>query len=176
MLSAFVQILLFVVAALVVNGFVYYYGWAKTGSSPVWKLYQNRLVPPGFAIGVFWIAIFGFLGYAHYLLVKNNDGNITVGSMAIIVYGIFALSYPLLTWGALERNAYVVNYLGVVLGFVVALIVISEFTDAFFYLLPLLIWVSYVVLSDSIMHRNYMVRQSLKEMKPAGVVMETKAE
>jgi len=176
MLSAFVQILLFVVAALVVNGFVYYYGWAKTGSSPVWKLYQNRLTPPGFIIAFLWVAIFGFLGYAHYLLIKNNDGNITVGSMAIIVLGVFCLLYPVFTWRDRERNANVVNYLAVILVFVTSVIVINEYTTAFYYLLPIIIWSMYIGLTDSIMYRNLMIRQSLKEMKPAGAVMETKAE
>jgi tryptophan-rich sensory protein len=165
MLSAFVIILLFVLAAVVVNIFSYYYGWGKTMSqSDRWNIYQNKLVPPGFAIGFFWTAIFGFLGYSFYLLVRENDGNLTVGSIFILGYGIFALAYPWLTWKAREKNANVINYISVVLAFVVSLVVITEYTQAFYYLLPLLIWVSYVNLTDAIMYRNMMVRDAAKKM------------
>ena len=106
MLSAFVIIFLFVLAAVIVNTFSYAYGWSKTGSqNDRWNIYQNKLVPPGFAIGFFWIAIFGFLGYSFYLLVRENDGNLTVGSIFVLGYGIFALAYPWLTWKEREKNA-----------------------------------------------------------------------
>jgi tryptophan-rich sensory protein len=165
MLSAFVIILFFVLAAVIVNIFSYYYGWSKMMSqSDRWNIYQNKLTPPGFAIGVFWTAIFGFLGYSFYLLVRENDGNLTVGSIFVLGYGIFALAYPWLTWKSREKNANVINYIAVVLAFVVSLVVITEYTDAFYYLLPLLIWVSYINLTDAIMYRNLMVRDAAKKM------------
>lgn len=171
MLSAFVIIFLFVLVAVIVNTFSYVYGWSKTGSqSDRWNIYQNKLVPPGFAIGFFWIAIFGFLGYSFYLLVRENDGNLTVGSIFVLGYGIFALAYPWLTWKTREKNANVINYISVVLAFVVSLVVITEYTEAFYYLLPLLVWTVYINLTDAIMYRNMMVRDAAKkmvaEMKP----------
>jgi tryptophan-rich sensory protein len=165
MLSAFVIILLFVLAAVIVNIFTYYYGWGKTGSqSDRWNIYQNKLIPPGFTIGFFFIAIFGFLGYSFYLLVRENDGNLTVGSIFVLGYGIFALAYPLLTWKANEKNSNVINYIAVILAYIVSLVVITEYTNAFYYLLPLLIWLTYVNLTDAIMYRNIMVREAAKKM------------
>ena len=165
MLSAFVIILLFVLASVIVNIFVYYYGWGKTGmQSDRWNIYQNKLIPPGFTIGFFWTAIFGFLGYSFYLLVRENDGNLTVGSIFVLGYGIFALAYPLLTWKSREKNANVINYIAVILAFVVSLVVITEYTEAFYYLLPLLLWTVYINLTDAIMYRNIMVRDAAKKM------------
>jgi tryptophan-rich sensory protein len=171
MLSAFVIILLFILASVIVNIFSYYYGWSKSMSqSDRWNIYQNKLVPPGFAIGFFWTAIFGFLGYSFYLLVRENDGNLTVGSIFILGYGVFALAYPWLTWKSREKNANVINYIAVVLAFVVSLVVITEYTEAFYYLLPLLLWTVYINLTDAIMYRNILVRDAAKkmvsEMKP----------
>jgi tryptophan-rich sensory protein len=165
MLSAFVIILLFVLAAVIVNIFTYYYGWGKTGmQSDRWNIYQNSLTPPSFTIAFFWLAIFGFLGYSFYLLVRENDGKLTLGSIFVLGYGIFALAYPWFTWKAREKNANVINYIAVILAYVVSLVVITEYTDAFYYLLPLIIWVSYIGLTDSIMYRNLRVRDATKKM------------
>jgi len=167
MLSAFVIILFFVLAAIIVNSFTYYYGWGKTGmQSDRWNIYQNSLTPPSFTISFFWLAIFGFLGYSFYLLVRENDGKLTLGSIFVLGYGIFALAYPLLTWKAREKNANVINYIAVILAFVVSLVVITEYTEAFYYLLPLLLWTVYINLTDAIMYRNLMVKEASKKMMP----------
>jgi tryptophan-rich sensory protein len=167
MLSAFVIILLFVLAAVIVNIFTYYYGWGKTGSQKdIWNVYQNKLVPVSFAIAFFWLAIFGFLGYSFYLLVRENDGNLTVGSVFVLAFAIFALAYPVLTWKANEKNAAVINYLSVIFIYIVSLVVITEYTNAFYYLLPAMIWCSYIGLTDSIMYRNMSVRDAAKKMAP----------
>lgn len=172
MLSPFLIIFFFVLAALIVNGFVYYYGWSKTGSQKdIWNVYQNSLTPPSFTIAFFWLAIFGFLGYSFYLLVRENDGKLTLGSIFVLGYGVFALAYPLLTWKSNEKNANVINYIAIILAYVVSLVVITEYVNAFYYLLPLIIWVSYIGLTDSIMYRNLRVRDAMKK-----IVIETKPE
>jgi tryptophan-rich sensory protein len=166
MLSAFVIILLFVLAAVVVNIFSYYYGWSKMGSQKdIWNIYQNKLIPQfSFTIAFFWLAIFGFLGYSFYLLVRENDGNLTVGSIFVLLFAIFALAYPVLTWKANEKNASVINYISVIFIYVVSLVVITEYTNAFYYLLPAILWCSYIGLTDSIMYRNMSVRDSMKKL------------
>ena len=88
----------------------------------------------------------------------------TLGSVFILAFAVFALAYPLLTWKANEKNAAVINYLAVIFIYVVSIIVINEYVTAFYYLLPALIWVSFVGLTDSIMYRNMSVRDSLKKM------------
>ncbi len=171
MISPFLVIFFFILAAVIVSGFIYYYGWSKTGSQKdIWNVYQNKLLPVSFAIMFFWLAIFGFLGYSFYLLVNNNDGKMTLGSIFVLAFAVFALSYPVLTWKANEKNASVINYIAVIFIYIVSLVVITEYTNAFYYLLPAIIYISYVGLTDSIMYRNMLVRDAAKkmvaEMKP----------
>jgi tryptophan-rich sensory protein len=170
MMSAFGIVMLFITAAIVINFVSYYFGaWkgssgtpAGSGGSPFWKLYQNKLIPPGFVIGLVWIFIFGMLGYCFYKLTDKNDGTVSFGGIAILVYGVFALLYPFFTYASREKNANVINYIAVVGALVLGIIVIEEDVGSFYFLLPLLLWVSYVGLTDSIMYRNLMIRTEKK--------------
>lgn len=181
MMSAFGIVMLFITAAIVIN-FVSYLGlqpgaW-KSGSitsseaglaqglaaqgfqsMKPWKLYQNKLIPPGFVIGLVWVFIFGMLGYCFYKLTDKNNGTVSFGGIAILIYGVFALAYPFFTYGSREKNANVINYIAVVGALVLGIIVIEEDVGSFYFLLPLLLWVSYVGLTDSIMYRNMMLRK-----------------
>ena len=167
MMSAFGIVMLFITAAIVINFVSYYFGAWKSGSitsseaglARPWKLYQNKLIPPGFVIGLVWVFIFGMLGYCFYKLTDKNGGVVSFAGIAILIYGVFALAYPLLTYGTREKNANVVNYIAVVGALVLGIIVIEEDTGSFYFLLPLLLWVSYIGLTDSIMYRNMMLRK-----------------
>ena len=173
-MSAFGIVMLFITAAVVINFVSYYFGAWKSGSitsseaglaaqgfqsMKPWKLYQNKLIPPGFVIGLVWVFIFGMLGYCFYKLTDKNDGTVSFGGIAILIYGVFALAYPFLTYGTREKNANVINYIAVVGALVLGIIVIEEDVGSFYFLLPLLLWVSYVGLTDSIMYRNMMLRK-----------------
>lgn len=88
----------------------------------------------------------------------------SLGSVFVLAFAVFALAYPLLTWKANEKNAAVINYLSVIFIYIVSIIVINENVTAFYYLLAPIIWCSYIGLTDSIMYRNMSVRDSLKKM------------
>jgi tryptophan-rich sensory protein len=174
MMSSFGIVMLFITAAIVINAVSYYFGvWkgsggAQSGSLTFWKLYQNKLIPPGFVIGIVWVFIFGMMGYCFYKLVDKNSttepdgtknaGNLSLGCIAILIYGAFALFYPLFTYGTREKNANVVNYIAIIGALVLGIIVIEEDVGSFYFLLPLLLWVSYIGLTDSLMYRNMMIR------------------
>jgi tryptophan-rich sensory protein len=118
-------------------------------------------------IGLVWIFIFGMMGYCFYKLTDKNEketgsASLTFGGIAIIIYGVFALFYPFFTYAAREKNANVINYIAVVGALVLGIIVIEEDVGSFYFLLPLLLWVSYIGLTDSIMYRNLMIRSEKK--------------
>ena len=126
----------------------------------------NSLLPPGWMIGLIWTIIFGFLGYAQYLVMKDNN-KWTLGSIAIIVVAVFCLLYPVLIYlGArgdpdkYEKYARLINLLALILAFVLGLLVIRESEGAFLFLLPLIVWASYVNLADSI-YMNFRMKHRI---------------
>ncbi len=134
---------------------------------------RNRLLPPGWAIGAIWVIIFGFLGYSMYLLIKHNKeeheflyghegSGFSVGSVAIIVVAIFCLLYPVFIYiGARgdpiksERYAKIYNFIALILAFVLGLLVIREDESAFWFVLPLIIWASYVNFASSLYDNKF---------------------
>lgn len=133
------HILIPVILALIMNGIIY-----------IFKLYKknnNKYLPPGYIIGIVWIFILALLGYSHYLLYSIN--NISIGSIAIAILITFCILYPLIT-GLIEKIFSLMNLITLILSFIVALIVISYSKYIFLYLIPLIIWVSYVNIIYSI--------------------------
>jgi tryptophan-rich sensory protein len=118
---------------------------------------KNALIPPGWMIGLIWIAIFGVFGYTQYLLLKENDGKFTLASIAVIVVAVFCLLYPIFIYILARGNpekydkyARLMNLVSLIVAFVYAIIVINESDAAFWLTLPLLVWTSYVNLADSL--------------------------
>ena len=89
-----------------------------------------------------WIILFGFLGYAHYLLYKLDNG-ISIASMSLILFIIFSLAYPFFTKGFTE-SVNLLNVISLILAFILSLIIIIRSQYIFLYIIPLLLWVSYV--------------------------------
>lgn len=136
-----VHILTPIILAIIVNGIVFGLKFYKNGP-------RNPLLPGGGIIGFIWIVIFGLLGYSHYLL-YNLRNKPTLGSVCIILFIIFSLCYPFLTGGLKQNNALLLNLLTLILAFSIGLIVIVESKKAFYYLMPLLLWASYVNYVDA---------------------------
>ena len=137
-----IHILTPIILAVVVNGVVFGLKWNK--SSP-----RNPLLPGGGIIGIVWIVIFGLLGYSHYLL-YNLKQRPTLGSICIILFIIFSLCYPFLTGGLKMNNvSLLLNLITLIFAFSIGLIVIVESKPAFYYLIPLLLWASYVNYVDA---------------------------
>jgi tryptophan-rich sensory protein len=145
------HILSFIILVILLNGLIYYFGWYKSSL----KLKRN-ILPPGYVIGIVWIIIFGLLGYVHYLLYKLK-GKFSIYSNIIVLFLIFCLSYPFLTNGFKEGNTNILNLITLILSFIIGLMVITQSVTAFYYIIPLLLWASYVNISDSLICRNYQI-------------------
>lgn len=131
----FVHILVPVIAAVLVNGFIYAQGWNKDNRTEE----QNKYLPPGFVIAIVWILILGLLGYAHYLVYPS------IASWVIVAAVLFCLAYPFLTAG-LKKNMLVLNALSF---FVALAVTISTFIQNYFsalFTLPFLLWTAYVTI------------------------------
>ncbi len=80
------HVLIPIIAAILVNLFIYVYGWnANKTTKPVAKC-----LPPGYVIGIIWIILLGLLGYAHYLVYPSYSSTI------IVVTILYCLSYTFL--------------------------------------------------------------------------------
>jgi tryptophan-rich sensory protein len=145
------HILLPIIFASLINGLIYYLGWNNSNLKM-----KSSILPPGYMIGIIWIIIFGLLGYIHYLLYKLKN-RFTIYSNSIIVLLLFCLAYPFLTSGLKQRNATILNLITLIFSFIVSLLVITQSINAFYYIIPLLIWASYVNISDSILCNNLMI-------------------
>ncbi len=134
---------------------------------------RNPLIPRGWIIGIIWVIIFGFLGYSMYLLIKHNKeeheflyghegSGFSVASIAIIVVAIFCLLYPVFIYIGgrgdpvkSERYAKIFNLIALILAFVLGLLVIREDEDSFLFILPLIVWASYVNFASSLYDNKF---------------------
>ena len=122
-----------VFCAIAMNGILYTFH--LNGKKPMY-------LPPGYIIGIVWTIIFALLGYVHYQLYKlNNRPN--YGSASVVFFILFSLAYPLMN-AIDEKYGHFLNLISLILSFIVSLIVITYSTHIFLYLIPLLVWVSFV--------------------------------
>jgi tryptophan-rich sensory protein len=128
-----------IVLAVIMNYIIFTNHWNKMSTS-------NDYLPPGSVIGSIWVIIFGLLGYAHFILYSNKKW---LASGCIVGLLLFCISYPLLTNGLSNlKFGNILNSLTLILSFVVSIIVFDASRSAFYYMLPLLVWASYVNLAD----------------------------
>ena len=140
--ALWLNILLPVVAAVVLNGLIYARGWNSKNDASKVELSTSLLrLPPGWAIATIWTIIFALLGYAHYLLFPS------VASFAIVAFLAFALAYPFLT--ALQPCAKVLDMLSLLLAVLIALLTLPRNGRAFMAMTPLLAWATYVNLVNA---------------------------
>jgi len=106
------------------------------------RLSSQKYLPPGYIIGLIWTILFATLGYVHYKLYSlKNKAN--YGSMSIVFFICFSLFYPVVH--AIDENyANFMNLISLILSFVVSLVVLMYSKKIFWYLIPLLVWVSFV--------------------------------
>ena len=130
-------ILIPVIAGIIMNGIIY-----------TFKLYPKinqevNVFIPGYIIGIIWIVLLAILGYVNYLL-YIIDNKINFGVLFNIILSLFLISYPILN--SLSKNSYILlyNIIALILSFIFALIVILYSKYKFIYLIPLLIWLSYI--------------------------------
>jgi tryptophan-rich sensory protein len=138
------HILVPVLAAIIMNGIIYTFGINKYSE----KNKINPYIPPGYVIGTIWVIILGLLGYLHYLIYKKYEA-ITFTSLLILFVILFCISYPLIT-GLKVKSGLLLNLITLILAFILALFVITESKYMFIYLIPLLVWASYVNIAFTI--------------------------
>jgi len=147
MYGPFYHILVPVLAAIIMNGIIYTFGMNKY-SDKTEKSKINPYIPPGYVIGTIWVIILGLLGYLHYLIYKKYE-SITFTSLLIVFVILFCISYPLIT-GLRVKSGLLLNLITLILAFILALFVITESKYMFIYLIPLLVWASYVNIAFTI--------------------------
>lgn len=141
------HILVPVLAAIIMNGIIYTFGINKY-SEKTEKSKINPYIPPGYVIGTIWVIILGLLGYLHYLVYKKYEA-ITFTSLLIVFVILFCISYPVIT-GLKVKSGLLLNLITLILAFILALFVITESKYMFIYLIPLLVWASYVNIAFTI--------------------------
>jgi tryptophan-rich sensory protein len=147
-------ILLFSLVCLAVNILFYWIGWYGHGKRGIYQ--YNKWLPPGFLIGIVWIAIFGALGYSFYLAYtgpptldeSGNPVKWNASCIAIVVVASYCLFYPFITMVLNDRYAQLLNLIALFMAFSLGIIVIQENVAAFWYVLPLIVWTSYVNFAD----------------------------
>ena len=150
-----VAILVFALVCAVLNVFIYMtgvYGKNKNGMYST-----NKFLPPGFLIGLVWIGIFAALGNALYVAYSVDDVW-TTSTIAIIVVASYCLLYPFLTTFLHQRYVVLLNLIALLMAVALAIIVIHENLEAFWYVLPLLVWCFYIVFSD-VMQYTYVIEK-----------------
>jgi tryptophan-rich sensory protein len=131
------NILIPVILAVIINLIIYIFGYYKKIEDD-----SNPFIPAGYIIGFIWTFLLGILGYVNYLLYRLNN-NINIGNLSIIILILYSLTYPFLIY-IKKNNVLLLNMIGLILSFIVALIVILYSKYIFMYLIPLLLWISYV--------------------------------
>jgi tryptophan-rich sensory protein len=127
-----------IIAAIIMNGIIYTFGLnKKTNKNTI-----NPYIPPGYIVGIIWIIILGLLGYVHYLL-YNLKNEISFTSLFVIFIILFCISYPLIT-GLNEKKGQLLNLITLILAYVLGLCTIIESKYIFIYVIPFIIWSTYV--------------------------------
>jgi len=98
-------------------------------------------LPPGAFIGAVWSILFGLLGYVHYLLYKRFGFG--KGTTAVTLFLLFALSYPIIT-SLHPDQVGLWNVVSLIAAFLMALVVTSLSAPLLYWVVPLLVWLSYV--------------------------------
>ena len=130
-----------VLAAAALNAWIYANGWDRPVSP------RSAMLPPGPIIAMTWMAIFASLGYAHYLL---RTAHATQAANAILLVLSWCLMYPVVT--RRFRSTRVANLLTLVIAAILCVGVahVQGNSNALHFVLPVLLWASYVNLSDAV--------------------------
>lgn len=136
----YIYIITPVLLAIIINVTIYLLGWNSKNN-------ENKLLPPGWMIGTIWIIIFGFLGMFLQIAIKSKD-YITIMLLSVLI--LICLVYPFYTNG-LKRNVQSVTYDFIILIYILvmtAVIFYKNRDNNTVYMIPIIIWVSYVNMVD----------------------------
>ena len=170
-MEAWVVILIGVSIAIIANIFYYEIGVYSIKRGKTGMYSRNKFLPPGFLIGFVWIGVFASLAYSFYLSYtgdpypgKTEPDKWNAANIAILVVGSYCLLYPFLTMIMNQRYVVVLNLLALLMAAVLAIIVVEQCVAAFWYVLPLLAWCSYVVFADVIQYTSVIQKYGLLKL------------
>lgn len=135
-MPVYYHVLIPVFSAIAMNVIIYAFGWNK-------NMKRDDDLPPGYIIGTIWTVIFALLGYVHYRLytLKNKTN---FGSASVVLFILYSLAYPAINN---SMNGYFLNFISLILSFALSLIVMMYSRHIFLFMIPLLVWVSFVNLA-----------------------------
>jgi len=143
--KAIIHVLTPIIAACILNAYIYAKGWNSEAKKPKYrskcidpKPVQNNYIPPGYVIAIIWIVILGLLGYTHFLLYPSY------ASLVVVLSILYCLAYPFLTSGLQATNSDIYNGLSFVLATVVFIMGYIQKPDTILFTSPFLLWTSYV--------------------------------
>jgi tryptophan-rich sensory protein len=122
---------------LFMNGLIYYFRMSSEQRKTQTK---NKWIPPGYVVGIIWMILLGCMGMAHYLLSKVSHSEFALWSIDFLI--LFSVLYPVLT--GLKDNDYFWLRMSLFITVGVSYVVYSYSLRAFYYLIPLNLWVIYV--------------------------------
>ena len=131
MLLALVHILSPVVLAIVVNTIIYAKGWNKTNL-------QDPLAPPSWFIATTWTILLAILGYVAWLTKKDM-----LVYTCVLLFIMLCLMYPFYPRG-IRNTLNKVTLLAAVILTILIFFRINRERQTIYYLIPLLLWLSYV--------------------------------
>ncbi len=143
------HVLVPIILALLMNGIIYTFKLNANNTMTKKDNIYKKLLPPGYIIGTIWIIIFGLLGYTHYLIYKDNENKITITSLFIIFVILFCLAYPLIT-GLKVKTGLLLNLISLILAFTLGITIILQSKFAFLFIIPLIVWSSFVNIVDTL--------------------------
>jgi tryptophan-rich sensory protein len=129
-----------ILLSIILNGLIFIFKIRMYESESVKKSVIK--LPPGYVIGTIWVILLGTLGYAHYLLYKLKD-KLNFECYFLEIFILFCLSYPFVTQFK-EWASRLMNFISLIFGFSLALVVMHTSLSIFWYIVPLLLWLSYV--------------------------------
>jgi tryptophan-rich sensory protein len=113
---------------------------------------KRGLLPSGPVIGIIWIFLLLCLGNAHFILYKHSG--YSMASIFLILVMIYCVSYPIVTQ-LNQKKGRVLNTVALIITSILLLLVHNESVQAFYYVVPLFIWTSFVNYSDAIVCSNF---------------------
>jgi len=134
-----------VVVAGILNGIIFALKLNVAGGAT-----NNKYLPPGYAVGMIWIFLFGLLGFAHFRLYSKAGHATTLASAAIVATIAFCLAYPILTSSIKNpRTSRSLNIATLVIACVTFSLCCYESPVDSLLVAPLVAWAAYVNYADS---------------------------
>ena len=148
MAALYVYILTPVLLAIILNIIIFKKNWNNSKSTAPGNSQNRQMLPTGIIIGLIWVILLGILGNALFRATS------TVSTWAITALIAMCLLYPVLT--RLNDNIHLFNRIVLIIAFTVAIIVQKDHCKGttrslVWYLVPVIAWLSYINIIDSIM-------------------------